>query len=152
MVDNGILSYLNYGKRYAMVVLLESIVSDIESVKFPPIYSGYMTDFLYLCTLKSFCMAMRPLDDNKRYNILLGDCLSVLKEMESESVDCIITSPPYWGMRAYDNEESEHEIGNENQFSKYVEALTNVFSEAKRVLKKEGSFWLNLGDKYLDKS
>lgn len=52
---------------------------------------------------------MKPLEDNIRYNFLLGDCLSVLKQIDSESVDCIVTSPPYWGMRAYDNEESEFE-------------------------------------------
>lgn len=94
---------------------------------------------------------MKPLEDNIRYNFILGDCLSVLKEMESESIDCIITSPPYWGMRAYDNEENINEIGNEPNFPLYVKALTEVFTEAHRVLKKEGSLWLNLGDKYVDK-
>lgn len=94
---------------------------------------------------------MKPLEDNIRYNFILGDCLTILKQMESESVDCIITSPPYWGMRAYDNEDDEHEIGNEPKFKQYVEALTAIFEEAKRVLKKEGSLWLNLGDKYENK-
>ena len=94
---------------------------------------------------------MNPLKEDCRYNFILGDCLSVLKEMESESIDCIITSPPYWSMRTYDNDESEYEIGNEPQFINYVDALTKVFTEAKRVLKKEGSLWLNLGDKYVDK-
>lgn len=94
---------------------------------------------------------MKPLEDNIRYNFLLGDCLSVLKQIDSESVDCIVTSPPYWGMRAYDNEESEFEVGNEPQFEVYVKTLTEIFNEAKRVLKKEGSLWLNLGDKYVDK-
>ncbi|MBD5265906.1 MAG: site-specific DNA-methyltransferase [Bacteroides sp.] len=95
---------------------------------------------------------MKPLEGESRYNFILGDCLSVLKEIESESVDCIITSPPYWGMRAYDNEDDEHEIGNEPNFVQYVNALGSVFSEAKRILKKEGSFWLNLGDRYIDKN
>lgn len=94
---------------------------------------------------------MKPLEDNIRHNFLLGDCLSVLKQIDSESVDCIVTSPPYWGMRAYDNEESEFEVGNESQFEQYVQILTEIFNEAKRVLKKEGSLWLNLGDKYVDK-
>lgn len=94
---------------------------------------------------------MRPLEDNSRYRFISGDCLSVLKEMESESVDCIITSPPYWGMRAYDNEDNVNEIGNEPDFKSYLEALGEVFSEARRVLKKSGSLWLNLGDKYVDK-
>lgn len=94
---------------------------------------------------------MKPLNDDSKFNLILGDCLSVLKMMESESVDCIITSPPYWGMRAYDNEDSPYEIGNEPHFTQYIEALSSVFSEAKRVLKKEGSLWLNLGDRYMDK-
>ena len=92
------------------------------------------------------------LEENQRYNFILGDCLSILKNMESNSVNCIITSPPYWGMRAYDNEEDEHEIGNEKTFDQYLENLVAVFKEAKRVLKKDGSFWLNLGDRYVDKA
>lgn len=94
---------------------------------------------------------MKPLEENTRYKFLLGDCLSILKEIDSGSVDCIVTSPPYWGMRAYDNEDSEFEVGNESKFEQYVEVLTEIFNEAKRVLKKEGSLWLNLGDKYVDK-
>ena len=87
-----------------------------------------------------------------RYQLLLGDCLTVMQSMESESVDCIITSPPYWGMRKYDNNDDQHEVGNEENFSDYVEKLTAIFTEAKRVLKREGSFWLNIGDKYDDKA
>lgn len=94
---------------------------------------------------------MKLLEDNQKYNLLLGDCQTVMRQMDNESVDCIVTSPPYWGMRAYDNEESEFEIGNESTFELYLEALTSVFTEAKRVLKKEGSLWLNLGDRYVDK-
>ncbi len=94
---------------------------------------------------------MKPIEDNIQSNFILGDCLSVLKEMDRESIDCVVTSPPYWGMRAYDNEESEFEIGNESTFAQYVDALMAVFVEVKRVLKKDGSLWLNLGDKYVDK-
>lgn len=95
---------------------------------------------------------MKPIEDDKKYNLILGDCLSVLKNIDSETVDCIITSPPYWGMRVYDNEEDEHEIGNEKLFEQYVKKLTDIFEEGKRVLKKDGSLWLNLGDKYLNKA
>lgn len=94
---------------------------------------------------------MKPLEEDSRYNLILGDCLSILKEMERESIDCIVTSPPYWGMRVYDNGENENEVGMEPNFSDYVKTLTAIFTEAKKVLKKDGSFWLNLGDKYLDK-
>lgn len=78
--------------------------------------------------------------------------MSVLKEMDRESVNCIITSPPYWGMRSYDNEEDSREIGNEKEFEQYVANLTTIFEEARRVLKNDGSLWLNLGDKYVDKA
>lgn len=54
-------------------------------------------------------------------------------------------------MRIYDNQDNEHEIGNEGEFSQYVANLTEVFNEASRVLKKDGSLWLNLGDKYVGK-
>ncbi len=87
-----------------------------------------------------------------RCQLLLGDCLTVMQGMESESVDCIITSPPYWGMRKYDNDDDKHEVGNEKNFSEYVEKLTTIFTEAQRVLKRKGSFWLNIGDKYDDKA
>lgn len=75
-----------------------------------------------------------------------------MQGMESESVDCVITSPPYWGMRKYDNNDDKHEVGNEENFNEYVEKLTTIFAEAKRLLKREGSFWLNIGDKYNDKA
>ena len=75
-----------------------------------------------------------------------------MQGMASESVDCIITSPPYWNMRKYDNDEDKHEVGNEANFDEYIEKLTVIFAETKRVLKREGSFWLNIGDKYDDKA
>lgn len=86
------------------------------------------------------------------YKFILGDCLSVMKEMESNSVNCVITSPPYWGMRVYDNAEDSHEIGNESSFTNYVKKLVAVFAEVKRILTDDGSLWLNLGDKYNNKS
>lgn len=95
---------------------------------------------------------MKPLNNTDKYKLIQGDCLSVLREMDKESVNCVITSPPYWGMRAYDNEDDSREIGNENTFEQYVSNLTVIFEEARRVLKDDGSLWLNLGDKYVDKA
>lgn len=86
------------------------------------------------------------------YKFILGDCLSVMRKMDSKSVNCVITSPPYWGMRIYDNAEDVHEIGNESAFRDYVDKLTIVFAEVKRILKDDGSLWLNLGDKYENKA
>ena len=84
--------------------------------------------------------------------LFLGDCLSIMKALPSESINCVITSPPYWGMRVYDNNEDVDEVGNEKDFKDYVAKLTAVFHEAKRLLTNDGSLWLNLGDKYNDKA
>src|SRR3990167_773639 len=77
--------------------------------------------------------------------IICGDSLEVLKTFESESVDCIITSPPYWGLRDYG---VEGQLGLEKTPEEYVIKLVEIFREAKRVLKNEGTLWLNLGDSY----
>lgn len=80
---------------------------------------------------------------NKIYQ---GNCLEVLKTMPDESVNCCITSPPYYGLRDYD---VDGQIGIEDSPKKYVEKLVKVFEEVKRVLKKDGVLWLNLGDSWL---
>jgi site-specific DNA-methyltransferase (adenine-specific) len=75
---------------------------------------------------------------------LQGDALDVLKEIPDDSIDCAITSPPYWGKREYAN----GGIGLEGDYREFVKNLAAVFSQLKRTLKPEGSFWLNLGDTY----
>lgn len=77
--------------------------------------------------------------------VLHGDCLKKLKEMESESVDCIVTSPPYWALRDYN---VEGQIGLEKTPEEYINRLCDIFDEIKRVLKKEGTCWVNIGDTY----
>jgi DNA modification methylase len=77
--------------------------------------------------------------------IFVGDTLEVLKTFPDEFVDCVITSPPYWGLRDYG---VEGQIGQERTPEEYVEKLVTIFREVKRVLKKNGTFWLNLGDSY----
>jgi site-specific DNA-methyltransferase (adenine-specific) len=78
---------------------------------------------------------------------LQGDAKAVLSELPSDSVDCAITSPPYWGKREYAN----GGIGLETDYRSFVQNLAAVFLELKRVLKPTGSFWLNLGDSYENK-
>jgi len=78
--------------------------------------------------------------------IIQGDCLEVIKTLDKESVDCVITSPPYWGLRDYGHED---QLGSENTPQEYVDNLVKLFSEIKPVLKKEGTVWLNLGDSYV---
>ena len=84
--------------------------------------------------------------------LICGNCLDILGDIDSESIDCVITSPPYWAMRIYDNAENANEIGNEDDYRTYVNKLTVIFREVKRVLKPTGSLWLNLGDKYNNKA
>lgn len=77
--------------------------------------------------------------------IIQGDSLEVLKTLQSESVDSCITSPPYYGLRDYG---IEGQIGLEETPEEYTQKIVAVFHEVKRVLKKEGTLWLNLGDSY----
>lgn len=77
--------------------------------------------------------------------ILQGDSLEVLKTLESESVDCIVTSPPYWALRDYG---VDGQLGLESTFQEYISKLCDIFDECKRVLKKEGTCWVNIGDTY----
>lgn len=77
--------------------------------------------------------------------IKIGDSLKILREMESDEIDCCVTSPPYWGLRDYC---VEGQLGIEATPSEYVENLVAVFEEVRRVLKPSGTLWLNLGDTY----
>jgi DNA modification methylase len=76
--------------------------------------------------------------------LLNGDAALVLRDLPDESVDFVMTSPPYWGKREYES----GGIGLEDDYRDFVKQLLCVFAEVKRVLKPEGSFWLNLGDSY----
>lgn len=79
---------------------------------------------------------------------LCGDSLDILRKLPAQAIDCCMTSPPYWGQRQY---ASNHGIGLEDSSKEYVANLAAIFSELKRVLKDEGSVWLNIGDSYQDK-
>src|ERR1035437_2857463 len=74
-----------------------------------------------------------------------GDCRTVLKELPSESVQCVVTSPPYWGLRDYGHPD---QIGLESTPQAYVATMRQVFAEIWRVLRDDGTVWLNLGDSY----
>jgi site-specific DNA-methyltransferase (adenine-specific) len=74
-----------------------------------------------------------------------GDSLEVLKTLPSESIDCAITSPPYWALRDYG---VVGQLGLEPTFQEYITKLCDIFDEVKRVLKKDGTCWINLGDTY----
>jgi len=74
-----------------------------------------------------------------------GDALETLKQMEDESINCCVTSPPYWGLRDYG---VEGQIGLEKTPEEYVSKMVEIFREVKRVLRDDGTLWLNLGDSY----
>lgn len=77
--------------------------------------------------------------------IVCGDARSVLKELPDESIDTVVTSPPYWGLRDYGH---INQIGLEASYQTYLDSLLEVFDEVKRILKPTGSCWVNLGDSY----
>lgn len=76
-----------------------------------------------------------------------GNSLDVLKEFPDDSVDCVMTSPPYWGKRQYNN----GGIGLEESYETYIENIFAITGELFRILKSAGSFWLNIGDSYAAK-
>ncbi len=78
--------------------------------------------------------------------IIIADAITGLQQLPDSSVDCIVTSPPYYRLRKYSD--SHQELGQEETPQEYVGALVAVFREAKRVLKKSGTLWVNLGDSY----
>jgi DNA modification methylase len=78
--------------------------------------------------------------------LILGDCLEELKKIEDGSIDCVITSPPYWGLRDYGNKK---QLGLEKTPEEYVANMVLVFREVKRVLRGNGTLWLNIGDSYV---
>jgi DNA modification methylase len=77
--------------------------------------------------------------------ILQGDCREVLRTLPDESVHCVVTSPPYFGLRDYG---VDGQIGLEETPSAFVAEMVAVFREMRRVLRKDGTLWLNLGDSY----
>lgn len=83
--------------------------------------------------------------DECRNRILVGAAKPTLARLPSESIDMIVTSPPYYGQRDYSHDD---QLGHEDSPELYISNLVAVFREAKRVLKSTGTLWLNLGDKY----
>ena len=81
----------------------------------------------------------------KELEVLIGDSLELLPNLKSESIQCCVTSPPYWGLRDY---EHTAQIGLESSPVDYVKNLVNIFREVKRTLRNNGTLWLNIGDGY----
>ncbi len=86
-----------------------------------------------------------------------GHALEILKTFPDASINMCITSPPYWGLRDYKTEPVKWqdgwlgELGTEPYFNAYINHLCDIFDEVKRVLKDDGTCWVNIGDTYLNK-
>lgn len=89
-------------------------------------------------------MSRRPLASEA--TVLGGDCRAVLPTLPAESFQCCVTSPPYWGLRDY---EHPSQVGLEATIDAYVGALVDVFRHVRRVLRKDGTLWVNIGDSYV---
>jgi DNA methylase len=77
--------------------------------------------------------------------LLLGDAREVLRELPAESVQCCVCSPPYWGLRDYG---ADGQLGLEASPVQYIDRMVEVFRAVRRVLRDDGTLWLNLGDSY----
>jgi len=88
---------------------------------------------------------MKPYYQDGAVTIYQGDCREVLKQIEAESINCCVTSPPYYGLRDFG---VEGQLGLEDTPEEYVEQLVGMLREARHVLRDDGTLWLNLGDSY----
>src|SRR6056297_3641965 len=88
---------------------------------------------------------MKPIFQTARGKLYHGDCLEVLRQLPEQSVQCCVTSPPYWKLRDYGE---EGQLGLEPTPEEYVQKLVAIFREVWRVLRDDGTVFLNLGDSY----
>jgi len=98
---------------------------------------------VFLFALSLFLCYSKCMSDVK---ILVGDVRDKLSELPEASVRCVVTSPPYWGLRDYGQED---QLGAEDTPELYVQNLVEIFREVRRVLADDGTVWLNIGDSYV---
>lgn len=88
---------------------------------------------------------MEPYFKDGGIQVFHGDVMEVLRQMPDESVSCVVTSPPYWGLRDYG---TVRQLGLEKSPGEYIAKMVEVFREVRRVLRSDGTCWVNLGDSY----
>jgi site-specific DNA-methyltransferase (cytosine-N4-specific) len=92
---------------------------------------------------------VEPYVSDPDFTLHVGDAREVIAELPEASVDCVVTSPPYWGLRDYGE---PGQLGREPTPEAYVEALVGTLGELQRVMTLDGTLWLNLGDTFVGKS
>lgn len=97
--------------------------------------------------------AIKVIDGQLRFALVDGDANQSLGLFPDNSIDCVITSPPYWNLREYavSTENDKSAIGLESTFEEYLSKIKGIFAKIHRLLKPSGSLWLNIGDKYHNK-
>lgn len=85
--------------------------------------------------------------DNETVRLFCGDVLKTAQKLPGQSIQCIVTSPPYWNLRDYGTN-SPDELGSEKTPEEYIAKMVLIFRELRRVLRNDGTVWLNLGDSY----
>ena len=91
---------------------------------------------------------------NPEVSILIGDCREQLRALSAESVQCVVTSPPYFALRSYlpDGDPAKQlEIGSESNLNDFLKTMVEVFAEVRRVLRPDGTCWVNFGDTFQNK-
>jgi DNA modification methylase len=88
---------------------------------------------------------LKPYHESSGLTVFHGDWIEVLREMPDESLHCVVTSPPYWNLRDYS---VDGQLGREETPDKYIQKVTDGFRDLRRVLRSDGTCWLNLGDSY----
>lgn len=90
-------------------------------------------------------MTTAPYYQDEHVTLYHGRALDVTRAMQDGSVDCVVTSPPYFGLRDYGHED---QYGTEETPGEYIESMVSLYQEVRRVLTDDGTFWLNVGDSY----
>jgi site-specific DNA-methyltransferase (cytosine-N4-specific) len=98
-----------------------------------------------ICSMNSVKIIVPSRIEIAESMLLMGDVSDVLPRLPDECVQCVVTSPPYWGLRDYG---IQGQIGLEGTLAGYINKLTGVFAEVRRILKRDGILWLNIGDGY----
>jgi DNA modification methylase len=96
----------------------------------------------------SITTPVQPLDwptEEEPIVVLHGDTRDIIRRLPDNAFQCVVTSPPYWGVRDYG---VQGQIGAEAELDAYLDTLVDVFREVRRVLKHDGTFWLNIGNTY----